>query len=178
MKVWSVRLGLGFGEKKVLIHPIKVYWAPLMKDWRIFIQSSSKDLFQPKNNYFLSPSCWFIFVGLQCQWVKVQFQIKRKYWQRFSLTKLNEMKWFAIIELESKVSFSFIDPEMPVSSKSCAVGRSAKWRVDTRKLWTHYSQSQNWKIGTKNGKCFVALNINWYLPFKPELAPSWELNER
>ena len=38
MKVWSVRLGLGFGEKKVLIHPIKVYWAPLMKDWRIFIQ--------------------------------------------------------------------------------------------------------------------------------------------
>ena len=36
--------------------------------------------------------------------VRVQFQIKRKYWQRFSLTKLNEMKWFII---EPKVSFPF-----------------------------------------------------------------------
>ena len=54
MEVWSVRLGLGFGEKKVLIHPIKVYWAPLMEDWRIFIQSN-KDLFQQKINIFVKP---------------------------------------------------------------------------------------------------------------------------
>ena len=48
MEVWSVRLGLGFGEKKVLIHPIKVYWAPLMEDWNIFIPSN-RDIFQQKN---------------------------------------------------------------------------------------------------------------------------------
>ena len=179
MEVWSVRLGLGFGEKKVLIHPIKVYWAPLMEDWRIFIPSN-RDIFSTKKVFFKNKSkpkskhwtlrhrrlCkwgpglikyWCRFVGLQCQCVKVQFQMKRKYWQRFSLTKLNEMKWFAIIDLESKVSFSFIQ-QCQYHLNLVLWGDRQIEGLTLGNCGLITQSPRNWKIGTKNGKCFVALN--------------------
>ena len=54
MKVSSVRLGLVFGEKKVLIRPIKVYWAPSFEVERENIHSILKFLNAKSSKYFSS----------------------------------------------------------------------------------------------------------------------------